>query len=326
MSVKVVLGCMGFKAVADEAAAASMTKKFIDAGHNELDTAIMYWDSQKVIGRFPKEIKDKAVLHTKFHPYFQSDVPHGLTPASINNQAKISIEALNITPNVSNPPIDILYLHSPDHTNPIEASLRTMHELYKQGVYRRLGLSNYASWQVMQAYKICEHNGWVLPSVYQGVYNAITRSTESELIPCLRALKISFYVFNPLAGGMLSGKYQFDEQPSEPGRFNGHVWAEHYRQRYWKKQNFDALDSIKATLNEVYGNEVNLTQASLRWVIHHSALKGEFGDAMIIGASNMHHLEENLAACAGGPLDERVLKAFQSAWEATKSECQAYYR
>ncbi|XP_046505250.1 aflatoxin B1 aldehyde reductase member 2-like [Equus quagga] len=74
-----------------------------------------------------------------------------------------------------------------------------------------------------------------MPTVYQGVYNALTRRVETELFPCLRHFGLRFYAYNPLAGGLLTGKYKYEvkdgKQPA--GRFFGHKWAEFYRNREW---------------------------------------------------------------------------------------------
>ena len=201
-----------------------------------------------------------------------------------------------------------------------------MNDLYVDGVFRRFGLSNFASWQVMQCYQLCVQHHYVRPTVYQGMYNAVTRAVEAELFPCLRRLHIAFYAYNPLAGGILSGKYQFEQPPSEPGRFAGNEWADRYRARYWKKPIFAAIDAIQRVLAEAEGANVTVTEASLRWMMHHSALRGEHGECVILGASKLEHVEANLRAVKGGPLDERVVKAFDAAWQECKADCPPYFR
>ena len=89
------------------------------------------------------------------------------------------------------------YLHGPDRTTPYEETLRAVNELYKEGKFKRFGISNYMSWEVAEIVGICRANGWVQPTVYQGIYNAIQRKVEPELFPCLRKFGIAFYEFNP---------------------------------------------------------------------------------------------------------------------------------
>ena len=325
--VSVTLGCMEFGRFTDETAALTMVKSFLGK-HRELDTAIMYsgGKSEEIIGRFPADIKERSVVHTKVNPWFPAPERKGLTAPSINHQVEQSMRSLQLTPNKANPPIDILYLHAPDHVTPLEETLETMNELHQRGVYRRLGLSNYASFLVMKVHCLCSARGWVLPTVYQGMYNGITRAVETELFPCLQMLKMSFYVYNPLAGGILTGRYKFEEPPTENGRFAGNDWAEKYRERFWKKTNFDAIDAIKAAAKAAYGDSASLTDVSLRWLIHHSGLSGERGDSVIIGASKPEHVLANTAACEGGPLEQTVVDAIDNAWKMTSNDCPTYFR
>ncbi|XP_067826243.1 aflatoxin B1 aldehyde reductase member 3 [Heptranchias perlo] len=196
--------------------------------------------------------------------------------------------------------------------------------------------SNYASWEVAEVYSICKHNNWVLPTIYQGMYNATTRQVEVELFPCLRHLGMRFYAYNPLAGGLLTGKYQFeDKNENHPtGRFFGNSWAETYRNRYWKEHHFRALELVKKAIDATYGSEKpSLTSAALRWMYHHSKLRarhrfcnGDLGDGVIIGISTMEQLQENLAASEEGPLAPTVVEAFNEAWNLVAHDCPNYFR
>lgn len=117
------------------------------------------------------------------------------------------------------------YLHGPDRTTPYEETMRGVHELYKEGLFTRFAISNYQAWEVAQICEICERNGWVKPSVYQGVYNALFRTVENELFPCLRHYGIAFYAYNPLCGGYLTDRYHRGEDGVEEGsRFDPNRW------------------------------------------------------------------------------------------------------
>lgn len=326
--VKIILGAMEFGHTASEPLSQSMLQTFLAASHTELDTARVYADgeSERIIGRLPAEIKSQLTLHTKVNPLNKA----GFSPAGINQQANDSLAALQLTPNPASPPIDIYYLHRPDPNaaNSLEATLQTMNELYVKGMYRRLGLSNYPAWQVMECYQLCFSKNWVLPSVYQGMYNAVTRAVEPELFPCLRQLKISFYSYNPLAGGLLTGRYSSMSDKSTSGgeRFSNSRTADMYSERYWKPELFSALDTLATTLQRVYTGKVTMTEASLRWMLHHSVLSGTEGDGVILGASKAEQLEQNLRAVAGGALDAEVVKAFDGAWQQCKANCPPYFR
>lgn len=110
--------------------------------------------------------------------------------------------------------LEMWYLHGPDRTVPYEETLRVVNDLYKEGYFKRFGISNYTAyvyvhqpifsylittqrWEVAEIVGICKANGYIQPTAYQGIYNAIHRSVEAELLPCLRKFGISFYEFNP---------------------------------------------------------------------------------------------------------------------------------
>jgi len=323
--VGVVLGTMEFGRYTSEEAANSMVEQFIASGHHELDTALMYagGESESILGRLPARVKSLTAIHTKVNPFTNKDGMRGLTYDSVLNQTKSSMKRLQVESNLTSPPIDILYLHAPDHNTPINETLRAMNQLYQQGSYKRFGLSNYSSWEVMEIYQICRTNNYVLPTVYQGMYNAVTRVVDDELMKCLSYLNIAFYAYNPLAGGILTGRYVYEEIPKEPGRYQGNDWAERYRERYWRKSIFHAIDEIK---QQCAAAKITLTEASLRWLLHHSSLTGKKGDAVIIGASKEQHVTENLLACKGGPLNNEIVAAFDAAWKECKADSPTYYR
>jgi aflatoxin B1 aldehyde reductase len=221
--------------------------------------------------------------------------------------------------------IDMWYLHAPDHDTPYEDTLREVNNLYNQGYFQRFGISNYSSWEVAQICEICKRNGWKKPDVYQGVYNALHRGADPELFPCLRHYGIAFYEFNPLGGGFLTDRYQRDTSEYEAGsRFDpSRKQGANYRGRYWNGAYFDALDVIRPVAHKL---GISTAEASLRWVNHHSTMKREHGDAIIIGASSAAQLEENLANLEKGPLPDELVKAFDEGWEIVKAVCRPYFR
>lgn len=314
-----LLGSMAFGGRADVDLSGKMVQAFLKRGHQELDTAFMYNDGQAegIIGgmQLPKTVR----IATKANPWDGKT----LTPESIRSQLETSLKRLRTES------VDIFYLHAPDHQTPVQDTLQACNKLHKEGKFRELGLSNYASWEVAEIYCICKHNNWVLPTVYQGMYNATTRQVETELLPCLRYFGIRFYAYNPLAGGLLTGKYHFeDKDGSQPdGRFFGNNWATAYRDRYWKESHFYAIDGVLKALEAAYGSEKPpLTSAAMRWMYHHSQLRGDLGDGVIIGMSTMEQLQENLTAAEGGPLKQEVVDAFKQGWDLVAHECPNYFR
>ena len=106
--------------------------------------------------------------------------------------------------------------------------------MHKEGKFIELGLSNFSAWETMEVWHICDKNGFVKPTVYQGMYNAIARQVERELFPALKRHGIRFLCYNPLAAGLLTGKHDFSKEPSD-GRFKNNSM---YMDRYWKKEYF----------------------------------------------------------------------------------------
>lgn len=121
--------------------------------------------------------------------------------------------------------------------------------------------------EVAQIVEIADRNGWIKPTAYQGVFNALHRGVEPELFPCLRKYGISFYESNPLAGGFLTDRYHRDlkeEDHEEGSRFDPkRRQGQNYRKRYWKEEYFDALGILRAATKK---HGISEAEASLRWI------------------------------------------------------------
>jgi aflatoxin B1 aldehyde reductase len=214
--------------------------------------------------------------------------------------------------------LHIFYLHAPDRSVPYEDTLREVNKIHAEGLFERFGLSNYPAWEVAQICEICKRNGWVMPTVYQGLYNAHQRAVEAELIPCLRAYGISFYVYSPLAGGFLTSRYTRDKTVFDAGdRFDPAMpFSKLSRGRNWNEPSFKALDALRPAIAP---HGITESEAALRWLSHHSVLKKDLGDAVIIGASSKKRLEDNLEALDKGPLPVDVVAALDAGWEETRT-------
>ena len=311
--MKTVLGTMTFSEQVDQATAQSMLDLFAASGNFELDTAYDYCEggTEKLLGALlPADKRNKFYIASKVNPWNEQ----GLQPAQVKKQMKEILQRLG------SDHIDLLYLHSPDLDTPIEQTLAACFEMYQQGKFKDFGLSNFSSWQVAEVVEICRKNGWMEPSVYQGMYNALTRDVEAELFPCLRNYGISFYAYNPLAGGLLTGKYKsFDEFP-DSGRFadrNG------YQPRYWKQEYFNVLQKLGEACTD-FG--INPTQAAISWLVNHSNLAADKGDRIILGVTRIEHLQANMAACNQPPLDQVIIDILDQGWEIIKPNCFRYFR
>jgi aflatoxin B1 aldehyde reductase len=309
---RIILGTMNFGAQVDEPAADQMLAMFLDRGHKEIDTAYKYNDgaSEEMLGRLlTPERRSKVYLATKASPLSGG----GLGAESIVKQVNTSLRRLNTDY------VDLLYLHAPDPKTRIEVTLEACEKLFKEGKFRELGLSNYASWQVADIWHLCKQNGWMIPSVYQGRYNAITRDVEGELLPAARNFGIRFYAYNPLAGGLLTGRYSQISNVPQEGRF---ALKSAYLERFWKQSYFDAIAIIQDASGQA---ELSMIQTALRWLLRHSFLKGPIGDGVIIAASNLKQWESNLNSLSG-ELPMKVLEAIDLAWGKARQDCPSYSR
>jgi aflatoxin B1 aldehyde reductase len=134
---------------------------------------------------------------------------------------------------------------------PFAETLETIDKFHKQGKFRQLGLSNFTAFEVAEVVMTCKSNSWVRPTIYQGMYSAITRSIEGELIPACRRYGLDIVIYNPLAGGLFSGKHKTKDIPKE-GRYSDAVGSmgEMYRKRYFKDSTFEALQLIEPVVEK----------------------------------------------------------------------------
>jgi aflatoxin B1 aldehyde reductase len=170
----------------------------------------------------------------------------------------------------------------------------------------------------------CKYNNWVRPTVYQGMYNCLTRSIESELFVACRRYGLDIVVYNPIAGGLLSGKIKSMDIKPESGRFSDQSGIGNtYRQRYFRESTFKALNVIEQAVEK---NGLSMLETALRWMVHHSKLKIKDGnDGIILGMSRVEQLEENLEILEKGPLPDEVVEALDQAWLYSKADTTNYW-
>lgn len=182
----------------------------------------------------------------------------------------------------------------------------------------QFGVSNYKPEDVQKIYDIQKANDSVLPTVFQGNYNAVSRHIEADLFPLLHKLKISFYAYSPIAGGFLVKNSEQLRVNDDTGRFNPNSRAGGmYSTMYGKESLYQALDEWGQI-----AKDAGITKAALayRWIAYHSALKAANGDAIIMGASKSAQLEETLKAVEAGPLNPDIAERAGAIWEKVKDE------
>lgn len=313
MGLNLVLGTMTFgqQTFLDEAI--GIVRYFIDQGYTELDTAYVYNEGacEKILGQIISNIDRKQFkIATKVNPRISGK----LDGAAVKKQLPESLNRMEIET------ADILYLHFPDPATPVESALEACDKAYRSGLFVELGLSNFPAWMVADVYNKCKTNGFVLPTVYEGVYNPLTRNAEKELFDALNAYDMRFYAYNPLAGGLLTGKYSSVDDKPQDGRF---ALRKTYPGKYWKPSFFDAVGIIGQAC-AVHG--IPMAEAALRWLAYHSKLSKERGDAIILGASRLSQLQENISSVEKGVLPDDVVEAFTKAWSVSKAESPEYFK
>ena len=309
--VKLVLGTMTFGESVFLPDVGTFINEFLDAGYDELDTAYVYNEGncERMLGEVLPALNRPYKIATKVNPRISGKLDGEAAYKQVNE----SLARMNI------PSVDTVYLHFPDPATPVISVLEAMADLHAQGKFKELGLSNFPAWMVADVWHICDEHGWVKPTVFEGIYNPLTRKAEIELNDCLNAFGMRFYAYNPLAGGLLTGRYaQFEDAPTD-GRF---THRPNYQKRYWKKSYFDAVSIIREAAEKY---DITCIEAVYRWLSYHSMLDGSRGDAIIIGASRLNHLKQNLETVKAGPLPEEVVKAFEQAWKVTKGDSPEYF-
>ncbi|MCP4388379.1 MAG: aldo/keto reductase [Gammaproteobacteria bacterium] len=311
--MKKILGTMTFGDQVEQDSAQALIEQFFADDNHELDTAHSYCEgmTEEMLGRIlPGQTGRDFYIASKVNPWNDA----GLQAQQLRQQFGEILQRLG------RDSIDLLYLHSPDLDTPVAQTLEACFEFFQQGKFRHFGLSNYASWQVAEVVETCRHNGWMQPTVYQGMYNALTRDVERELFPCLRNYGISFYAYNPLAGGMLTGKHLSQQDIPDSGRFKP---ERGYLDRYWREDYFKILQQLGSACGDL---GVKPVEVAMSWLVNHSLLDAQKGDGIILGASKIDHLAQNMAACAHPPLDQQMLDILDQGWEVIKPNCFRYFR
>ncbi|KAA1473823.1 Aldo/keto reductase [Dentipellis sp. KUC8613] len=286
--------------VSDTGSAQRLLDSYFDLGYKELDAARLYGDgtTEEFLGKVDLR---GGTIDTKIYPA----QPGAHSPAQLRATLDVSLKALR--PHT----IRILYLHAPDRSVPYVDTLRAIDELYREGKFEEFGLSNYPAWDVVDIVHLCRENGFVQPTVYQGMYNAISRTIEPELIPAIRKFGLRLVTYNPLAGGFFTGKASFDAQgldPSDPFHPDNGWLGPVLRAKYLKDGQLEALKIVAEVAKK---HNLTLPEIGHRWVQHHSQLQP--GDGVVFGASSVEHVRANVAHAEKGPLPDAIVAALDLA-------------
>ena len=286
----------------------------VDQGINFIDTANGYNAglSEEIIGKWMKARgnRERIVLATKVRYAVGGDPDTaGSTPKVILREVENSLRRLNTDY------IDIYYLHQPDDDTPIEITWRALESLVSSGKIRYIGVSNFAAWQVVEAVNLARNRGWTPPTVTQALHNAISRAAETELLPMTRAYDIGTCMYNPLAGGLLTGKYKAGKEAGSDTRFAAN---EMYRKRYWNDPQRTAADQFSRIAAQRGRTSAEL---ALRYMLDHPNV-----DVTLFGATRREQVEQNLAAVTSSPLSTEELNLCDEIWAELHGPVPQYNR
>lgn len=309
----IVLGTMTFGTQLDESESERVVHRARELGVTMFDSANSYGGgrSEEILGRVVAPFRDEVQVVTKVGSYRsvdEADAPR-LDRASILRECDASLGRLGLDH------IDVYYLHMPDPRTPIGESLAACQELVDAGKIRHLAISNHAAWQIVDAVRLAEAHGWPRVRASQPMYNLLARRLEEEYAACTEYLDLSNLVYNPLAGGLLTGKHRRDERPEEGTRFARRA---NYVDRYWNAAMFDAVAQLEDVARDA---GLSLIELSLRWLVSRP-----FVDGILLGVSSLDHLEANIAAADGPAPDAETLERIDAVWAELRGPAPPYNR
>ncbi|KAF9891698.1 hypothetical protein FE257_003710 [Aspergillus nanangensis] len=309
-SVQLIFGGASLGGMEAEFVSVQDTKSALDilkeGGIKTIDTARIYSDSEHFLGE--ADATSRFSIDTKY--------PGGFAPEPSTKEDVIASidESLRL---LKTSKINVYYIHAPDRRVPLEELLSGLNTAYKAGKFTRLGLSNFLPEEVSDVVRIAKANNYVLPTVYQGNYNAVARHSESTLLPILRKHGISFYAYSPIAGGFLTKDVEQltagGEGRWDPSNAIGGI----YNKLYGKPGMLEGL-KLWGEISKESG--IPKAELAYRWVAYHSALKGDYGDAIIFGSKNGRQLKGTLQGLGNGPLAEEVVRKIELVWTAVEGD------
>jgi aryl-alcohol dehydrogenase (NADP+) len=289
---KLCLGTMTFGLQCDETTSAAIMDRAADGGITFFDTADVYplggglstvGRTEEIVGEWLRGKREKFVVATKC---VGRTGPAAWEQGSSRKHVLAAVEGS--LRRLGTDYIDLYQLHAPDPSTPIDETLGALDDLVHAGKVRYVGCSNFLAYQVARALGRSEARGLVRFDSVQPRYNLLFRQIERELLPLCGEEGLGVIPYNPIAGGLLSGKHNAAGPPTEGTRFTLGNAADNYQNRYWHDQEFATVEELRKIAER---EGVPLVTLAVAWVLAHPAVT-----APIIGASRPDQLESSLAA------------------------------
>ena len=288
---RLCLGTMTFGLQCDEPTSVAILDRAAAGGVTFIDTADVYplggtpetaGRTEEIVGRWLKGRRDRFILATKcFGRSGPARWDQGNSRKHILDAVDASLRRLQTDY------IDLYQLHGPDPSTPIDETLRALEDLVRWGKVRYVGCSNFMAYQVARAIGRSEALNIVRFDSVQPRYNLLFREIERELLPLCLEEGIGVIPYNPIAGGLLSGKHN-PGTPPEGTRFTLGTAGGRYQDRYWHEGMFETVEAMRPIAAEA---DMSMPQLAIAWVMSHPAIT-----APIIGASRPDQLDDTLSA------------------------------
>jgi aryl-alcohol dehydrogenase-like predicted oxidoreductase len=316
---RLCLGTMTFGLQCDEAQSRSILDTAAEGGIDFLDTADVYplggnqataGRTEEIVGAWLEGKRSQFILATKCvgqvgpKPWDQ-----GMSRKHILDAIDHSLRRLKTDY------IDLYQLHSYDARTPIDEALEALDQVVRAGKARYVGVSNWPAYKVARALGRSEFKHLVRIDSVQPRYNLLFRAFERDLLPLCEEEAIAVIPYNPLAGGLLTGKHNGKAPPAEGTRFTLGTAASRYQARYWNEHEFQTIEALRAIAAEV---GMSMATLAVSWVLSNPAIT-----APIVGASRPEQLADSLAAAERGALPADLkhrLDDITQVWRAVDAE------
>jgi aryl-alcohol dehydrogenase (NADP+) len=295
---RLCLGTMTFGLQCDEQRSHAILDTAATGGIDFIDTANVYplggsqntkGRTEEIVGTWLKGKRHEFIVATKCVGVMgPKPWEKGMSRKHILDAIEGSLRRLNTDY------VDLYQLHGYDADTPIDEALDALDTVVRSGKARYIGVSNWLAHRVARALGRCELQSFARVDSVQPRYNLLFRSFERDLLPLCEEESIAVIPYNPLAGGLLTGKHNHAAPPAEGTRFTLGSAAARYQARYWNPGEFETVEQLRAV-----GNKAGMSMATMAvcWVLSNPAIT-----APIIGASRPEQLADSLAAAEKGPL------------------------
>ena len=289
---RLCFGTMTMGSQADEAASFAMLDACAEAGVNFIDTADVYplgakyadkGETERIVGRWLRGRREQFILATKCGSTM------GPLPWQTGNSRKHILEAIDASlQRLGTDYVDLYQLHRDDPDTPLDETLEALDVVVRSGRARYVGVSNFMAWRIARALGRAEALGVARPVSVQPRYNLLFRQFERDLFPMCREEGLATLCYNPLAGGLLTGKHRDLANPDAHSRFGAGNAAGMYRNRYWHEREFAAVNAFLAVAQEA---GIAPARLAVAWVLAQPGVT-----CAILGASHAGQLPDVLGA------------------------------